>query len=777
MKTLRILFLLSLILFIGSNYHSANAQQIKGKVLTEENNEIMPYANIAIKKLPLNRIITGGVSNITGEFSIDVEPGKYVAIISVVGYQDFVIKNIEITEDNFNTGDIYLKTSEFILSEVQVTAERSFIENHPGKQVLNVGREITGGGGNISNVLKLVPSVEVTARGDISIRGNENIKVLINGKEMAYGIDPATLLKQLPAATVEKVEVITNASVSEDPESAGGAINVIIKKNSNDGFHYGFNVEAGGIPFKGNAGFTLNYAKNKLNTYLTYGFYLDNYKFSNKGTRIMNSENTLFSKISDNGLGKYRDIGHLVLGGIDYDISDRTTLNLEFTHNRYNEKWEYDLDNVFSTQGEPSISAIVRNENDEDIQFSDISARLESKLKEGHELTSMIHYSGGKQISDRIISEKGSFYDEERITNIMSDAKFHVGEISVDYSRPVWKNGSIETGINTEAVLYSADQITSGSQSEKKIWKYNQQKHAAYLLYKHKFGKLQTGFGIRPEYYKSITEEVVFKEKIPQEYSSLFPNLQVQYQLGNSKVIQNINMSYSRRIRRPSAEELDPIADYANPSHIFQGNPRLKPEFINNLELAYNYLEGSKKINLTVFARKNTNVIQQKTDLLENGSLFTSYINHSSSHDYGFELNGKIDPVKIWELSLSGSYYRSHYAKLENSHVNYHKIGSSLQAKLNNYIKINSKNTVQVQAQFYGKTIGMYYTRQPYGVLNIGYERKVFSGKGRLGISLNDVFNSGGIEKYEVIGPGFVSKTDWILDSRMLKVSFNIYIN
>ncbi|TKG97109.1 TonB-dependent receptor [Puteibacter caeruleilacunae] len=755
-----------------------HAQEISGRLIDQDSKEAIPFANIALEKLPMRRVITGGTTDIDGNFKISASPNTYNLTISVLGFNSKTIPMLEIKENNkLELGTIELSPVTIEVAEVNITANRSFIENKPGKQILNVGREIAGGGGNISQILKIVPSVEVTPRGDISIRGNQNIKVLINGKEMTYGIDPAILLKQLPASTVEKIEVVTNASVREDPESSGGAINIVLKKNANDGFHYGINIEAGTTPFKGNGGFNLNYAKDKLNTYLTYGAYIDKYNFSNKGKRNITSTNSSIVNILDDGKGNYKDLGHLILGGIDYDISNKTTLNTELTYNRYKENWEYNLDNVFATKSGEKLNGIVNNKNRDQIRFLDLSTRIESKPADDQKMTVLIHVSRGKQNSKRTITERGTYFKNPSIGDIISKSNYTIGEASFDYQLKTSAKGTIEMGANSELVDYRATQDGNGSYSDSRYWDYNQQKQAVYAMYKHKFGKLTCGIGARPEYYKSKTLERKRNNKINQEYTKLYPNIIVNYQISNTNVNSNVSLSYSKRIRRPEAEEIDPIADYANPSHIYQGNPHLKPEFIHTVELSYNRLQGNNKLNVTLFGRKTDQLIQQRTELRPGGVLFTSYINHSSGKDVGLEMNGKVKPLGCWESTVGASYIHSKYASPHDQLTHYHKQGNMWQLKWNNFITCCRKYTLQVQAQYYGKTTGMFYTRNPYNVINIGVERKTLKGLGTIGISLNDALNSGGKENYKIIGPGFDSQSTWKLDSRYMKVSFNFYIN
>ena len=776
MNKLKHFFVITCLLILGSKL--LNAQKISGKIIDAQTKEPIPYANITLEKLPIKRVIAGGTTDLDGTFKFEAPINNYNLIISVLGYERKTVPNIRLFgTKTLDAGNIALKSKELEISEVKISAQRSYIENQPGKQILNVGREIAGGGGNVSQVLKIVPSVEVTPRGAVSIRGNQNIKILINGKEMTYGIDPAILLKQLPSSTVEKIEVITNASVKDDPESAGGAINIILKKNSNDGFHYGINLEAGMKPFRGNGGFNMNYAKNKLNTYLTYGAYVDNYDFSNVGIRKISDESSPYKSISDNGNGIYKDVGHLILGGIDYDVNEKTKLNLEFTHNQYKENWAYELTNTYLLNNGDASNASVHNRNKDNIRFSDVSFRLESEPKEKHQIKALLHFSGGKNKGRRSISELGNFYQEPTNSTIHSNATFLVGETNLDYKFPLTEKSEMEVGINNEGIDYRADQLGKGSYAEYKKWDFNQQKHASYALYKIKLNKLTLGAGIRPEYFKSRTIEKVNKTDLKQEYFKVYPNLLMNYNLGNDGDYQNISLSYSKRIRRPEANELDPVADYANPSHIYQGNPELKPEFINTVEFGYSRIKGQARINLNLFASNVNNVIQQQTQLQSDGTLFTTYINHSSSQQLGVEFNGKLKPHNKWETTLGGSYMKSFYADSKDINDKARRHGNMWQLKWDNYLSINSKNTIQLQTQYYGKTKGMYYTRRAYNLVNIGYERKILKSIGTLGLSINDVFNSGGKEYYKVFGNGFNADSSWQLNSRTFRLTFNFYIN
>ena len=772
------MLLIGLCLFTLSFINNLQAKQIKGKLVDSQTGEAIIFANIAIYHYPENKLITGTTSDLGGEFTIKVDEGRYQLKISVIGYEPLSTKEIIVDGTTINLGKLKLSPSLTQLNEVVVTAEKSYLINKPGKQIVNVGKDIASGGGNITNVLRMVPSIELTPRGNMSIRGNQNIKILINGREPAYGIDAATLLKQLPASTVDQIEVITNTSAKDDPESAGGAINIILKKNTNDGLNIGINLEAGKYPFKGSAGFTLNYGKNKTNTHLTYGYYTEKHKFSNKEQNIYTSGNTPYNQLSSSGNGNYKDAGHLIIGGFDYNISDKKSLNFELMHNQYKNKWDYKADNTFNSSHHAlKKRSITTNNSKDNIHFTNMILKFESKPEDDRVFSMESSYAFGGVKDKRTIAEINHLNIAEPAEKISSDGDFKLGEIKADYSIPVSDKSSFEMGLNSDAIWFDAVQEKGSlGQFQKKDFKFFQNRHALYGIYTHRFGKLSTSVGIRPEYYYSNTKGSMYKKDISQEYFSFFPNLKMQYDLNKDDISQTINLSFSKRIRRPSDEELDPVIDYSNPTHLNRGNPSLKPEFIYSLELAYSYYQGKTKINSTAFANRNTNVIQQYTELKEDNILFSTYRNHSKSNNLGFEMNLSYKPFKALEIAPSGMFIYSRFANPVDKTTRFNKKGHSWNVSLNNTVTINHKNTFQVQGYYYGENKSAYMLRESYYQVNLGYKRDIMNGIGSLNLSVNDVFNSGGKEKYKYFGDGFTSQTEWHLNSRFYKLSLSFFI-
>ncbi len=765
----QIQIILSLLLFTLF----CQAQSINGLLIDNETNEGIPFANVVIYNNTGEEIITGGTSDSDGKFIIQVDEGDYQLMISTIGYAEYAIDKLSV-KGNIDLGEISLAAKKLQLAEVQVTAERSYIEQKPGKQILNVGQDISSRGGNILAVMKALPSVEVTPRGDLTIRGNSNIKILINGKQPPYGMDPQTLLKQLPASSIERIEVITNATAKDDPETAGGAINVITKKSTMDGFNIAINLEGGTTPFRGNAGVSMNYAKDKLNTYLNYSYYQEKYLFDNEDQNRYNNPDELIKSLMNKGKGNYIDKGHLLIGGLDYDINENSKLNLELMHNDYKDDWRYSSTNKTTFLNESSSILSSLNSTKEKINFTDLALNYAFENEKRNKLDIKTHFTKGGTNSNRTINKT----DENQIettSRINEKGIFNTLELTVDYSQPIGENGSLETGIFNDAIWFDAKQNVELGEMNTLDYTFNQHRHAIYAIYEHQFGNFSASIGARGEYYFSKTKEEG-KDPADQKYTSFFPNLKLQYDLSNNTIYQSLNLSYARSLRRPSYEELDPNIDYSNPYHLEQGNPNLNPEFIDKLELGHTYSEGGIRINSTLFASITNDVIQQFSTLKDDGVILSSYANYSKKKSVGLEINSKIKPFKWWHFSPAGIVILNKFAKPKDIATPYNKTGSSWNASISNTFKINSKHILQLQGFYYGKNINANYSRNAYSQVNIGYEYSMLQGLATLSASVTDIFNSGGKEKYQLIGKGITSDSIWKLNNRFFKVGLNIFI-
>ncbi len=750
-----------------------NAQSIKGHLVDKRTDENVPFANVALFDISNDNIVSGTTTDFDGKFELSPPSGNYKMVVTVIGYSDYTLEKTSVVKD-IDLGKLRLVQSDLILDEVQVTAEKSYIQNKPGKQILTVGKDISSRGGNITAVMKALPSVEVSPKGDISIRGNSNIKILINGKQPPYGIDAKTLLKQFPTSSIDRIEVITNTTAKDDPESAGGAINVITKKNEMQGLNIAINGEAGFKPFRSNAGVTLNYSKKRLNSYMTYAYYQEKYIFDNRDENRYNTPLSKIKSLINIGDGDYEDKGHLVIGGLDYKIDSSSSLNMELMYNNYKNNWGYNSNNNYKIVNGSSNNTTSKNKSSEKINFTDIAVNYKFENKKEYKLDIKTHITIGSTASKRDLSKSmgGIVTDKSRI-----DEKgiFKTAELSADYSQPIGENGTFEAGIFNDAIAFDANQDATIGNIEETDYTFKQHRHAVYGIYEHKFGKLSSSLGIRGEYYSSRTKEKT-KDASNQNYTSFFPNLKLQYDLSSSGAHQNINFSYARTLRRPNYEELDPNIDYSNPFQLEKGNADLKPEFIDKVELNHTYRYNKIRISTTMFASQTNDVIQAFSTLQNDGVIMNSYTNYSQKRSAGIEFNNTFKPFKWWHISPAGIFMYSRFAAPKDKTTPYNKTGNSWKASLNNTFKINKQHTFQIQAFYNGKNINAYFTRNSYAQINFGYEYSMFDGIATITASVTDILNGGGKEDYNIIGKGFNSQTVWNSNNRFFKLGFSMFI-
>ncbi len=744
---------------------------IEGTVYGSDINDTQPFANIVIRNAENDQLITGTAADIEGYFSIELKEGTYALTVSVVGYEPKIINPLIVDGYDINLDKIILDPKTLTLSEAVITAEKSHIQNKPGMQVLNVGKDIAGSGGNVTNLLKVIPSVEVSTSGDVSIRGNKNVKILINGKEVAYGIDPKMLLKQFPTSQVESIEVITNTSVKEDPESSGGIINITLKKNVSDGFHMGFSTEYGISPTQWNGGVFGNYSKNDMNYYFTYAYYNESYNMNYYSNRDYLNNNLFYQSIKQLGNGDYKVFGHLLTGGMDYTINKNSELNFEVIHNTFNEDWIFNQDYDYLLLNGLTEESLVKNDNLDDINFTDISLKFDNKVDSIRTLNILGKYAFGEFGGKRVIDDNSL----SSLNTIKNKGRYEIGELKLDYTKQVFKKSAIESGLYFNILGFNFDLTTDGTINDNKSYTYLQQKYAGYFLYRYNIKDFSAGLGFRAEYYKSKTNEKSSVNNVKQDYLKIFPNVQLQYILSKDKDYQTLNFSYTTRIRRPSYEELNPATDYSDPLNISEGNPELKPEMINTFELSHYYLNGDSKLTTTLFGRITNDVIQRKAELIDDFRLKTSYINFSSRKSIGLESNLTLKPLKWWEFTPAFMVSNQWFGKKPDGSNPPNKEGILWNIKTNNSFKISKNISGQIQSQYYGKSVSAFYTRKPYYQINAGLELKLLKGLGKFGISVNDIFNTGGKEKYKFQEEGYVSDFIWHLENRNVKLSLSVF--
>ncbi|HRM12824.1 MAG TPA: TonB-dependent receptor, partial [Flavobacterium sp.] len=615
-----------------------NTGSISGKVIDKKTNEPLPYVNIVVKEK--NKVVTGGITSDKGIFQIkNLALKEYVVEIQFIGYKT-ILKSVKLTENSdVNLNTIAIEEDAIQLKGVEIVSERSTIEQKIDRKVINVGKDLTTAGATASEIMNNIPSVNVDQDGKISLRGNENVRVLVDGRPS--NIEASQLLKQIPSTSIKKIELITNPSAKYNPEGMSGIINIVLHKNANDGFNASINT---GLTFaktpKINSSTNLNYKTGKVNFFATYG---NNFgKKFNEGSilRLDDQSNQLFDIKND-------DKSHLFKIGMDYYINDKNTLSVYTNQNKLigDGKVDVSILNPDATKNLTQYSKYDGNNLDGtyNLAFKHLTK------KEGETLDLEINhsiYSG-----DQLANFRTTFNNPSIPTSAYSDdisEKRENSTINLDYVNPLNEKSKLEMGAETRIVRTQNNYTTNNSSLSNSNYDYDLDIHSAYVTFGQKFKKIGYQLGARFESYKAnakLNNVTAFKD----DYITLYPSASMTYSLSEKDQFQ---MSYSRRVDRPSLGQTKPIREFSTPRVTSIGNPELQPQFTNSVELNYTKTVSKGSITTGVFVRTINNEINRVLypDPQNQDKQIMSYDNFDTNTAYGFEasLNYKIN--SWWDI-------------------------------------------------------------------------------------------------------------------------------
>jgi outer membrane receptor protein involved in Fe transport len=651
--------------------------KISGTVSDAESNAPVEFATIALYDAATNKVVNGAVADAKGKFVISkVADGTYNVVISFIGYEDQKISNIKVEGKNndINLGVIKLSTGTKVLNEVVVEGKKDLIEERVDRTIYNAENDATARGGDATDVLKRVPLLSVDLDGNVSLRGSNNVQVLINNKPSTIvASSVADALKQIPADQIKTVEVITSPSAKYDAEGSGGIINIITKKNTLEGLT--LNVDAG-VGYRGsNLGLNGNYRKKKMGfslggfgraNYNINGDFENNQRFTNGRAAVQRGDNR-----SDGIFGSYTL-------GWDYDINKKNSLAASVRYGVRNGN-SYQ-DNLTTTEFFNDVEGLSRYSNNQTV---DKSGTVDLNLTYTHlydkpqrELSVLALYSRNDRVNDFI---QTSFTDlngsvDERFKNL-NDGLNEEYTLQLDYQTPIGTTQMLETGLKeirrkvfTDFTTFNAiglgEFIEETNSTANNQLNYDQDVISGYLSYTRTFAKdYSVKAGARYE-YTTITAFSETEENIDiPEYGVLVPSVNVSKKLSKSSTVK---ASYNKRIQRPSIQFLNPNKQINN-NPLFQtiGEPSLDPEFTDNYEVGYSTFIKGVSINLTAFHRNSSNAIQSLREPSPFGgdTIVTRYSNIGSEKAYGSSLFINVSAGKL-SLSGGGDVY---YAMLDNN--------------------------------------------------------------------------------------------------------------
>lgn len=720
-------------LFVSISFY-AQKGTITGTVLDKGTQEPISYANIVVKSE--NSITTGGITDEKGLFTVDKIPfGSYSLEIQYIGYETLT-RSLMISDSNrkINLGSLSIEEDAVALEGVEVSAERSSIEQKIDRKVINVGKDLTTAGASASDIMGNIPSVSVNQDGDISFRGNENVRILVDGKPT--NISARELLQQIPSTSIKTIELITNPSAKYNPEGMSGIINITLKKNTNLGFNGSINSGfTYGERARYNNSLSLNYRAGKVNFYGTYGNRLGSRKLDGEITRTVEGVNQLNGSINEN-------TSHLFKIGMDYFLNDKNTISFYTNQNIFSSN--YDEETIVTFFNNPSLNFNRINlENDDKNNATYNVGYVHSFDKEGHKIELEADYNTlqGDISTDFDFQGNNAFPDYgENINNDLENTT-----LNLDYTNPLSDTATLEAGVETRIRRTDNSYVTNGPDFNNAIFSYNRNIYSFYTTFSQKLNKWQYNIGLRLEDYTVDSqfnevgeEQFIFTDKLFNIYPSGF----LKYS-PNEDQKNTYQLSFSRRIDRPSLNQVNPIRQLNTPQIIITGNPSLVPQFTNSVEL--NYSKKLEKGSFTVggFYRKVNDEINRRGFFdTNNPNLFiVDYDNFDSNDAYGFEFSSNYRPTNWWSLNGSFDVYsRAQKGFIEGESVEVSNI--LLNAKLNNSFKATKDLTFQLFTFFSGKQSILQYDIKENFFMNAGARYNFAKGKGTLSLNFNDIFRT-----------------------------------
>ena len=758
--------------------------EISGKVYEKNTNQPLEYATIILKPLNGDQIF-GGISNRKGDFVIEVPQGNYNISIEFLSFKTKTLGNKKI-EQNTNLGAIYLEEDAESLEEVELIAEKSTVEIHLDKKIYNVGKDMTVKGGTASDVLDNVPSVTVDTDGVVSLRGNENVRILINGKPSGLiGINDTEALRQFPADAIQKVEVITSPSARYDAEGTAGILNIILRKGKALGFNGSATVN-GGIPESYGFSTNLNYRTNKFNLFNNTGF-----SFSNSpGYSKFNTE-YFSTSIPSKYVNEERDYNRKGSNlntnfGIEYFLTENSSLTGSVLYRKSNRNtFVNNLTTKYDTNFIENESYFRDSDEQNDfVNWQYALNYINNFKKSGHKLSLDFQYQDNKSDGLAYITENITFPepeekpDEKDITDEVQNKLLLQG----DYVLPIGENQQFEAGfrsnMNSQTTDYSIwfeDEFGDFIKEENisNIFNYDEKIHALYSQYGNKFGKLSALFGLRMEITDieiSVTGEDLDAKK---DYTDFFPTVNLSYEISED---QNITLGYNRRIRRPRSRFINPFPSRTSKNNIFQGNPYIDPSISDGFDLGYFKRWNKVTFNSSIYYTHATDVFQfiseDTGETTEDGIpiIRRTPINLSTNDRYGFEFSVNYTPIKNWRLNGSFNFYNSEFEGFYEG-IDYGSKSNRWFARFSSKIVLPAEIDWQTTMMYRGPGENAQSKRDAIFMANMAFSKDILKGDGTIALNVSDLFNTRK-RKMETFTDFYYSESEFQWRERQIRLSF-----
>ena len=788
-------------------HYSFASITVKGRVFDKATGLPMEYATVRACTLPDTTFVSGCITEPSGQFTMELEKGRYVLEFQYMGFVTSY-RNITLdgTKNPYDVGKVNLSPDSRMLNEVDVVAERSTYEMTLDKHVFNVGKDVGNTAGNAIEVLENIPAVSVDVEGNVSLRGDDGVRILIDGKESGLsGMSTQDALRTLQGDMIERIEVITNPSVRYDAEGSAGIINIILKKDKRQGFNGAVNVRTG-YPWMYGASLSGNYRLKRWNLFASYGFnnrsnigggvnQTKRYYLDTIGAGPDMSFDTIFTQFTNQTTERrMRRMGHNVRVGADYYITDHDIISAAFVF-RYGRLETHPV--VKYLDEYPLSGTSSYDERAED--YLEYEPMYEVTLdydktfeRKGRSLKANVRYFTNTEKASSDITEKA--YPDKNMEQVLSalyqktgnDQNMRNLQASIDYVHPFltkaqWEIGAKYTNRNINSLSEVTEKDSLGVYHPLSDYcydyEYKEQVAALYTSIGNEWGRWSAQVGLRAEMtdimtnLKGYAHDGTDSINGGKPYFDFFPSAHVNYSVNEFNQFQ---VSYTRRIRRPGFWQMSPFRSYNDNRNIRMGNPSLTPTYMDSYELGYIHFWDKASFNFTAYYRHGTNMIRSYT--YENDGVFYSMpINFGKADDFGVELVAQGQMTKWWNLNGNVNFFRSQFNGKINDKV-YDDATWMLFGRAVSKFKVSTWFDLQLTAHIMGPH------KEPLGMhkgnwwIDLAVSKEILHGNGTVTFNVRDLFNSrswGG----ESWGDGFWQYNTSTWNRRSFSLNLNYRIN
>jgi outer membrane receptor protein involved in Fe transport len=760
---------------------------ITGTIIDKSNSQPLENADVTLLKMKDSSVVKGTSTDASGKFSLtELPPGRFMLRANVVGYNFSMVSGITINKDNpiVNLDPIKLSQGETSTDEIVVEDVKPDIEVHPDKKVFNVEKNLVNQGGTLIDLLKNIPGVNVDQDGNVSFRGGEGVKILIDGKNSGLeGPNRNNILEQIPATNVSSIELMSNPSAKYEAEGSYGILNIVLKKDKGFGYNGTVGVNVGtGDKYNGQMSFNLK--NNKLNLFGSYNYNQMNFTMSGFSDR--NNFGSSISAINQDNTGNWRNKGHMLKFGFDYTVDPMNSFgatlnyrNSDRSRNNQSQVQEFDPSNNLVSDYNDIVAGLEKG-ND-----LDINANYMLKFKKPQQLlTAELSFSRSKE------NETNNIYTIPNIPVITNPDKRneYQGETDMDffgqadYVQPFSKEAKLETGYkgsykkrdnddHTDLFNYTTGEFET-STSSLNHFVYQEQVQALYAIYSNKIGNFGFSLGARMEYTRIKGEQLTINQTFTKDYVDFFPSASISQTISKGTELQ---LSYSRRINRPRLGQLNPFREtsFGSTINISQGNPDLNPEFTDSYEFSVVQYLPWATITPSIFYKYTKDDISRQRTLIDSVTTLTTFVNYNKVKSYGGEMIVNLTPVKIWNFNGTFSYYKTD-VDATNLSTGLTNSGYSWSTRLMSNLTLPADFFLQLSYFYSGKHITAQGTFQPFQSFDAAIKKDLFDKKFSITLRANDIFDNAKM-RMEFYDPAFTEIFERKRDSRAL--SLNVTYN